>query len=82
MNFRQSLRIVMTIAAVSALAACGSPGVPEVENDSAATASNYPVRIDTAFGTVSVDREPARVVAMGWGDAETALALGVQPVGA
>ena len=29
----------------------------------------------------SVEEEPTRVVALGWGDAETALALGVQPVG-
>ena len=38
--------------------------------------------MDTAFGEVTVDEEPVRVVALGWSDAETALALGVQPVGA
>lgn len=38
--------------------------------------------IATKFGDVSVDSRPERVVALGWGDAETALALGVQPVGA
>lgn len=31
---------------------------------------------------MEVEEEPVRVVALGWGDAETALALGVQPVGA
>ncbi len=31
---------------------------------------------------MTVSAKPARVVALGWGDAETALALGVQPVGA
>ena len=31
---------------------------------------------------MTVEAEPERVVALGWGDAETALALGVQPVGA
>src|SRR6185312_11528161 len=34
------------------------------------------------FGDVDIDQAPQRVVALGWGDAETALALGVQPVGA
>lgn len=38
--------------------------------------------VDTKFGAVEVPAEPQRVVALGWGDAETALALGVQPVGA
>jgi iron complex transport system substrate-binding protein len=38
--------------------------------------------VSTAFGDVTVEEEPARVVALGWSDAETALALGVQPVGA
>ncbi len=31
---------------------------------------------------MTVERQPTRIVALGWGDAETALALGVQPVGA
>ena len=42
----------------------------------------FPVTVATAFGDVEIADEPTRVVALGWGDAETALALGVQPVGA
>lgn len=42
----------------------------------------FPVTVSTAFGDVEIEEEPTRVVALGWGDAETALALGVQPVGA
>lgn len=38
--------------------------------------------ISTKFGDVQVPSHPKRVVALGWGDAETALALGSQPVGA
>ncbi|RRQ29546.1 iron-siderophore ABC transporter substrate-binding protein [Rhodococcus sp. Eu-32] len=45
-------------------------------SDSAAEAT-----VDTIFGEVSVPADPQRVVALGWSDAETALALGVQPVG-
>jgi len=40
------------------------------------------VSITTALGTTTIDSQPKRVVALGWGDAETALELGVQPVGA
>ncbi|SOD64522.1 iron complex transport system substrate-binding protein [Streptomyces zhaozhouensis] len=42
----------------------------------------FPVEVPTKFGDVTVPEEPQRVLALGWGDAETALALGVQPVGA
>ncbi|MGY1744789.1 iron-siderophore ABC transporter substrate-binding protein [Blastococcus sp. SYSU D00695] len=40
----------------------------------------FPVTVETAFGDVTLDEEPQVVVALGWSDAETALALGVQPV--
>ena len=38
--------------------------------------------VETMFGVVEVPANPQRVVALGWGDAEAALALGVQPVAA
>lgn len=53
-----------------------SADLPEVD------AGAYPATIATKFGDVTVDEQPQRVVALGWGDAENALALGVQPVGA
>lgn len=50
--------------------------------DSAASSGAFPAKVATKFGTVTVDKKPKRVVALGWGDAEAALALGAQPVGA
>ncbi|OLF09795.1 iron ABC transporter substrate-binding protein [Actinophytocola xinjiangensis] len=38
--------------------------------------------VQTRFGPVTVPAEPKRVVAVGWSDAETALALGVAPIAA
>ncbi|MEM9513462.1 MAG: iron-siderophore ABC transporter substrate-binding protein [Actinomycetota bacterium] len=55
---------------------------PENEAADEAESEAFPVTVSTAFGDVVVDAAPERVVALGWGDAETALALGVQPVGA
>ncbi|WP_129844175.1 iron-siderophore ABC transporter substrate-binding protein [Streptomyces sp. RFCAC02] len=57
---------------------------PGASGDATASsgAGAFPVDVATKFGDVTVDSEPQRVVALGWGDAETALALGVQPVGA
>lgn len=46
------------------------------------TKGTFPQTVSTKFGDVTVDEQPQRVAALGWGDAETALALGVQPVGA
>ncbi|WP_029150392.1 iron-siderophore ABC transporter substrate-binding protein [Microbacterium indicum] len=38
--------------------------------------------VETKFGDIEVPDSPERIVALGWGDAETVLALGGQPVGA
>ncbi|MGO1264357.1 iron-siderophore ABC transporter substrate-binding protein [Brevibacterium aurantiacum] len=62
------------LASVLLLAACGGGGGEEE------AASG--ISIDTKFGSVEVPKDPKKVVALGWGDAETALALGVQPIGA
>ena len=62
------------IASVLVLAGCGGGG-GTAEEASGPT-------VETKFGAVEVPADPQRVVALGWGDAETALALGVQPVGA
>lgn len=40
------------------------------------------VTVETKFGEVEITGTPERVVALGWGDAETVLSLGVEPVGA
>lgn len=77
-----ALAVVLT--ALALLAGCaggpdqpGGSGAPVTGADGA-----FPVTIPTAFGDVTVPEAPKRVVALGWSDAETALALGVQPVGA
>src|SRR5690606_16006243 len=68
-------------ATAIALTACGSA---DTESDSGPAPADgaFPVTVDTKFGEVTIESAPTRVVALGWGDAETALALGVQPVGA
>lgn len=41
----------------------------------------YPITLATQYGEVTIDKKPERVVALGMGDAEVAIELGVQPVG-
>lgn len=83
--------LALTTAPLLLLAACGggspaedaSPGSQASEAPSSSAPDGaYPVTVATAFGDVTLEEEPQRVVALGWGDAETALVLGVQPVGA
>src|SRR3954462_3549558 len=80
---RRATRVPALVAAGLLLAGCGSDSG---ETDSATARGGpsdaFPGAIPTAFGDVTVEEEPTRVIALGWSDAETALALGVQPVGA
>ncbi|MBB3086989.1 iron-siderophore ABC transporter substrate-binding protein [Geodermatophilus sabuli] len=85
MRSRPVLRGAALLAVAVLATSCGSD--PADDGADAATSSGgssgaFPVTVPTAFGEVTVEEEPARVVALGWSDAETALALGVQPVGA
>jgi iron complex transport system substrate-binding protein len=65
--------IALLLAAALLVTACGQ--VEETEEPRGAT-------VTTMFGDVTVPANPKRVVALGWSDAETALALGVRPVAA
>ena len=86
MHSRIALRGAALLAAALAVTNCssGSDDDTSADGGTAGTSSSgaFPVTVSTAFGDVTIDEEPTRVVALGWGDAETALALGVQPVGA
>ena len=62
------------------LTACGDGGTGSL-SPSGETSAGYPVTLQTLFGDVEIEDRPENVVAMGWSDAETALALGVRPVG-
>ncbi len=74
--------IVLIAATALLLSACSSgAGTATPEHSSSASAA-FPATVETTFGTVTVAKKPTRVVALGWGDAGTALELGVQPVGA
>lgn len=75
---------LFALTLAGAAAGCGSSdddSAPASSSKSTASSGAFPAKVATKFGTVTVDERPERVVALGWGDAETALALGVQPVG-
>src|SRR4051812_35381726 len=83
---RGAAPLAVALSLALAVTGCGSDsddgGTAGSGVASGSSSGAFPVTVSTAFGDVTVDEEPTRVVALGWGDAETALALGVQPVAA
>jgi iron complex transport system substrate-binding protein len=82
---RRPIAAVFALLLTLVLAACGSgsgdTGTTTANfNDSAA--SQFPVTLTHALGTVTIESTPARVVALGAGDVQTAQALGVNVVAA
>jgi len=63
------------------LAACGGTTSDSEQDGSGEAAEGFPVTVQTLFGDVEIEDRPTSVAALGWSDAETALALGVQPAG-
>ncbi|WP_256989366.1 ABC transporter substrate-binding protein [Rhodococcus sp. 05-2254-6] len=80
MRISRSLALPAAVLALAlTLSACSSDAG---DGDSADSSQAGGVVVTDMFGDVEVPANPQRVVALGWSDAETALALGVQPVGA
>lgn len=55
--------------------------IPLVFAATAAFAQAFPVTLDHAWGSTTIEAEPTRVVTWGWGNEDAAIALGVIPVG-
>ena len=70
-------------ATAAALAACGGGGAEPAATSptEGGSAPGFPVTIDHAFGTTTIEQPPDRVVALGYNGSDFVLALGVQPVG-
>lgn len=65
------------------LAGCSGGSSPSGPSSPASSAAgSFPATVQTYFGDVTIESAPQRIVALGWGDAETVLELGGQPVGA
>ncbi|MEV2277224.1 iron-siderophore ABC transporter substrate-binding protein [Nocardiopsis sp. NPDC049922] len=63
------------------LAACGAGPAEQGGGDSASADGAFPVTVEHALGSAEIPERPERVVTLGQGSAETAIALGVTPVG-
>ncbi|MFF3063973.1 ABC transporter substrate-binding protein [Oerskovia sp. NPDC057915] len=80
---RRTALAATLVAGALALTACGSSTDAGAGSDAATPAADgaFPVTIDSALGEAVIEKTPERVVTLGMGSAETAIALGVTPVG-
>ncbi|MBD1320367.1 iron-siderophore ABC transporter substrate-binding protein [Gordonia hankookensis] len=68
---------------IGLVAGCSSDGDADSAGSSASGGAGgaFPVTIDSAVGKATIEKKPTRVVTIGWGSTDAALALGVVPVG-
>ncbi|WP_102272474.1 iron-siderophore ABC transporter substrate-binding protein [Cytobacillus massiliigabonensis] len=83
------LMLLFSVVAILALVGCSSESSSESdeskaapkETDSKTADSEYPIKIEHAFGETIIESKPERVVTIQWGNQDIALALDVVPVG-
>ncbi|MGW4944594.1 ABC transporter substrate-binding protein [Actinoplanes sp. NPDC004185] len=81
-GWRRALTAVAAgLLAATTITACGSEGdgaaAPAAPGSAAAA---FPVSIEHKFGSTTIEKQPERVVTVGWNDQDPVLALGVVPV--
>ncbi|MFD3686238.1 iron-siderophore ABC transporter substrate-binding protein [Nocardiopsis sp. NPDC058631] len=80
-TFHRASGIGLTALLALGLAACGDTGENTDESGGGTADGAFPASIESALGTAEITEQPERVVTLGQGSAETAIALGVVPVG-
>src|SRR5690349_17764264 len=79
-------RRALTVAAAGLLAAATLTACASTEDKAAtpaasgSTAAAFPVSIAHKFGSTTIEKQPERVLTVGWNDQDPVLALGVVPV--
>jgi iron complex transport system substrate-binding protein len=79
-----SLRILAVTAILLGIAGCGGSSETKGESTSSSTSSSpsaFPMTIQHALGTTTIQAKPERVATVNWANHEAPLALGVVPVG-
>ncbi|WP_411720143.1 iron-siderophore ABC transporter substrate-binding protein [Mycetocola sp.] len=82
MSNRPRLALLAAIAATAlALSGCAPAADETAGSADPADAGAFPISIDHAFGATEIPEAPERVVTLGWGSTDAAIAVGVVPVG-
>ncbi|KAA9110839.1 ABC transporter substrate-binding protein [Microbacterium rhizomatis] len=78
---RLALAIAATAAAAFALAGCaGTASTSPTASAGAVAQIGFPVTIDSALGSTTIEAAPTRIATWGWGATDAVLALGIVPV--
>jgi iron complex transport system substrate-binding protein len=77
----RSLAVTAAAAAVLLTAACSANSAPAGEASTSGSDGAFPVTIEHALGTTTIDAKPKRVATVQWENQEVPLALGIVPVG-
>ena len=72
--------LIAGLAGALLLTACGGSDDSEDSTSGSADYGAFPVTIEHALGTTTIEEKPTRVVTWGFGSTDAALALGVVPV--
>ena len=82
MRSRGLVPFLISATAALVMSACGASDADQ-SGSTAATGSseNFPVVIEHALGTTTIEEQPERVATVAWANHEVPLALGVIPVG-
>ena len=73
--------LVIATATIASLAACSTAVTADDPASAPAGLGAFPVTIESALGDAVIPAQPERIVTIGWGSADTAVALGTTPVG-
>jgi iron complex transport system substrate-binding protein len=81
-GWRRALTVVATglLAATTVTACASDEDTPAAPAASGSAAAAFPVSIAHKFGSTTIEKQPERVVTVGWNDQDPVLALGVVPV--
>ncbi|CAN5159012.1 iron-siderophore ABC transporter substrate-binding protein [soil metagenome] len=71
---------IAAAAGVLLLAGCSSPASGPAASPGSGSDAAFPVTIEHAFGQTVIEEKPVKVVTLGWGSADAAIAMGVVPV--
>lgn len=80
-RWSRRLSAAAATASLLVLTACGASDDGADASAGGTSGGAFPVTLKSALGSATVTKEPERIVTLGQGSAETAIALGTTPVG-
>ncbi|MBB1023085.1 MULTISPECIES: ABC transporter substrate-binding protein [unclassified Dietzia] len=83
-TLRRTVGALLATTLAVGLSACSPGDAPTAGGGNPGSdgdGSAFPVTVEHEFGETTIESEPQRVVTLGWGDVDNAIALGVNPVG-